>query len=146
MTARTLRLEVNGTPAPQGSKRHVGNGVMVESSKKVKPWRAAVHAALAAQTGGLVQFATGPLTVTVDFYLARPRTHYGTGQNADVLRDTAPARPTGYPDVDKLLRSTLDGLAEAGMFGNDSQVVSVHARKLYAGERPVGAVIAVTPC
>jgi hypothetical protein len=26
-------------PAPQGSKRHVGKGVMVESCKNVKPWR-----------------------------------------------------------------------------------------------------------
>ena len=31
------------TPAPQGSKRHVGNGRMVESSAKVKPWREAVR-------------------------------------------------------------------------------------------------------
>jgi hypothetical protein len=32
-------------PAPQGSKRHVGNGRMIESSTKVKPWRQAVIAA-----------------------------------------------------------------------------------------------------
>lgn len=39
-----------GTPAPQGSKRHVGRGVMIESSKNLKPWREAVkYAALAAK-------------------------------------------------------------------------------------------------
>lgn len=29
----SLTVTVLGTPAPQGSKRHVGNGVVVESSK-----------------------------------------------------------------------------------------------------------------
>ena len=35
----TRRFAVLGLPAPQGSKRHVGEGRMVESSKRVKPWR-----------------------------------------------------------------------------------------------------------
>lgn len=38
----------SGTPAPQGSKRHVGRGIMIESSRKVRPWRAAVVAAAVA--------------------------------------------------------------------------------------------------
>ena len=37
-----VEFEVVGLPAAQGSKRHVGNGVMVESSKALKPWRSAV--------------------------------------------------------------------------------------------------------
>lgn len=32
-------LVTDMAPAPQGSKRHVGKGVMVESCKNVKPWR-----------------------------------------------------------------------------------------------------------
>ena len=28
-----------GVPAPQGSKRHVGMGRMIESCKALKPWR-----------------------------------------------------------------------------------------------------------
>ena len=32
-------LTVYGVAAPQGSKRHVGNGVMIESSNRVRPWR-----------------------------------------------------------------------------------------------------------
>ena len=30
-----IEIKVIGLPAPQGSKRHVGHGVMIESSKKV---------------------------------------------------------------------------------------------------------------
>ena len=37
--AREFSLFVPGIPAPQGSKRHVGHGVMVESSARVKSWR-----------------------------------------------------------------------------------------------------------
>ena len=40
-----LTIVAYGQPAPQGSKRHVGKGVMVESSKKLRPWRQDVKAA-----------------------------------------------------------------------------------------------------
>ena len=45
MTPRALTVIVYGTPAPQGSKRHVGHGRMIEQSKRVKPWRNDVKAA-----------------------------------------------------------------------------------------------------
>jgi len=35
-------FEVPGIPAPQGSKRHVGGGRMVESSRSLPEWRASV--------------------------------------------------------------------------------------------------------
>lgn len=43
MTA--VQFDVLGVPAAQGSKRHVGNGRMVESSKALHPWRDSVAAA-----------------------------------------------------------------------------------------------------
>ena len=51
-SAPVITIRVYGTPAPQGSKRHVGRGVMVESSKKVKPWREAVKQAALDLIGG----------------------------------------------------------------------------------------------
>jgi Holliday junction resolvase RusA-like endonuclease len=38
MEAITFRVE-DMAPAPKGSKRHVGKGVMIESCKNVKPWQ-----------------------------------------------------------------------------------------------------------
>ena len=141
----SIQINVRGLPAPQGSKKHVGNGVMVESSKKVAPWRQDVkHAAIAV----LGEDAETPLhdrgsavAVVVDFYLPRPKSHYRTGANAHLLRDAAPARPATKPDVDKLLRSTLDALGEAGIWSDDAQVVSVAMDKHYADTVPVGARI-----
>lgn len=117
-------FKVYGLPAPQGSKRHVGNGILVESSKRVRPWREAVkQAALDARVpaGGVLRATlTGAVSVDVLFYLPKPK--------------SAPKRfyAAKRPDLDKLLRSTFDALGEAGVWGDDSQVVEVRAGKTYA--------------
>jgi crossover junction endodeoxyribonuclease RusA len=138
-------VEVVGVPAPQGSKRHVGRGVMVESSKRVKPWREAVKWAVLEQHGA-GEPLDGALELVITFRLPRPASHYRSGANAHLLRDSAPRWPATRPDVDKLQRSTLDALGEAGVWRDDSQVVRVVATKAYADrDRPAGALITVVP-
>lgn len=139
-----LEIVVVGTPAPQGSKRHVGNGVMIESSKLVKPWRQDVRAAaLDAIEAGGPTFPTGPVSLAVTFRVARPKGHYRTGRHAALLRDSAPVWPWTKPDVSKLVRATEDALTEAGVWRDDAQVVELCAWKEYANEFPVGASITV---
>lgn len=123
-------IEVRGTPAPQGSKRHVGGGRMVEMSKAVGPWREAVRAETQRAMGGRTPLA-GPVEVYATFYLARPKGHYRTGRNAALLRDGAPGWPFGKPDIDKLLRALLDGLTMGGVWADDAQVAQVTAAKQY---------------
>ena len=116
---------------------------MIESSKKVKPWREAVKWAAIermdrskSEYGGFGQeeaFA-GAVTVDVDFYFIHPK--------------TGKRRPTHSvkPDIDKVLRSTFDALTDAGVFEDDSRICSVQARKHYATQYspvPAGAVIRV---
>ncbi len=142
-----LAIRVYGTPAPQGSKRaylnpHSHTVQMVESSKRVKPWREAVKYAVLEHT---VEQITAPLRLSVRFIVPRPRSHYRTGRFADRLKDSAPLYPAGKPDIDKLLRSTLDGLSEAGLFRDDCQVVGFdRLDKAYAEPHdPPGALIHV---
>lgn len=127
-----MTIIVHGTPAPQGSKRHVGRGVMIESSKKVKPWREAVKwAAIEVLIG---RGFDGPVEVEVDFYFIHPKTGKRRGSHSV------------KPDIDKLLRSTFDALTDAGVFEDDSRICSVQARKHYATQYspvPAGAVIRV---
>jgi crossover junction endodeoxyribonuclease RusA len=132
---------VNGLPAPQGSKRHVGNGRMVESSKAVGPWREAVRAEaqkvlarlpVPRKFEGRIYWDGAAASVTAVFLLPRPQGHYGTGRNSGTIRPSAPPFPAGRPDLDKLLRSTLDGLTEAGVWRDDAQVASIYAAKQYA--------------
>ena len=146
-----IRFRVNGVPAPQGSKRHVGGGRMVEQSKAVGPWREAVRAE--AQRANTVTGFDGrpssvplyaPLSVTVVFVVGRPQGHFGTGSKACTVRPAAPKYPAKRPDVDKLARAVLDGLVAGGVMADDSQVVSLNCMKVYAsnGEAP-GALIEV---
>lgn len=137
-----------GSPGPQGSKRHMGRGIMVESSKKVKPWREAVKAAALAR--GLNPVITGPVTLEITFTLTRPKYHYGTGRNALRLRDRAPTYPTSPPDLSKIVRSTEDAITDVGIWRSDAQAVIEVTRKVYPGTHPdaldrPGAVIRITP-
>jgi crossover junction endodeoxyribonuclease RusA len=140
-----VAVRVYGTPAPQGSKRHVGKGVMVESSKKVKPWREAVKAAVLDSRDGAWGVVDTPVVVRVVFILDRPKAHYRTGRHAGLLRDNAPAVPARKPDIDKLVRATLDALKDAGTYRDDSLVVKLVADKVYAGRDngPPGAYVTV---
>lgn len=133
MTCPTLSFTVYGLPAPQGSKRHVGGGIMVESSKKVAPWREDVKlAALRALEACPDWDRVAPLVrLQVTFYLPRPRSHFRTGKFSDDLRDTAPIFAGKKPDLDKLLRSTGDALTTAGAYSDDSRVVTIWASKVY---------------
>jgi Holliday junction resolvase RusA-like endonuclease len=129
-------IRAYGLPAPQGSKRHVGHGVMVESSLRVKPWREAVKtAALDTVVHGWVQPLDEPLIVEMTFTFVRPRSHYRTGKNAHLLKDDAPTRPAGPPDVSKLARSTEDALTDAGLWRDDARVVEyTRLAKVWADE------------
>ena len=142
-------IPVRGVPAPQGSKRHIGHGIMIENSKKVKPWRQDVRAAaIDHYEGDIIGRA---VEVEIIFLFARPKSHYGTGKSANKLKQKAPEFVTSSAtgDIDKLCRSTLDGLsAKAGgtVIKDDSLVVSLKAVKKYAKEGELlGAKISVTP-
>jgi Holliday junction resolvase RusA-like endonuclease len=72
-----------------------------------------------------------PLHVLVTFYLAKP---------PSVRRE----HPTARPDLDKLVRATLDGLTQSGAIVDDAQVVAITTRKQYAeAGAPSGARLMV---
>lgn len=144
-----ISLAVYGTPGPQGSKSFKGMRasktggkqvpVLVESSKKVKPWRALV--ADAAKAAGCTPLA-GPLAVSMHFTLKPPQS-----MPKDRIVDGV-AYPTCYPDTSKLIRSTEDALTKRAWF-DDAQIVEHRdCGKHYPGQHPdaldaPGAVIRV---
>jgi Holliday junction resolvase RusA-like endonuclease len=146
-----LVVTVTGRPAPQGSKRHVGGGRMVESSAAVGPWRDAIRAeASAAAVRQRWVTPARAVSLYVVFTLPRPAGHYRTGRYADLLRPNAPPYPETRPDLDKLIRSTLDALTDAGVITDDGLVVAIEAVKAYpAGHLDAldtpGAVLVLTP-
>lgn len=130
-----LCFDVHGVPAMQGSKRHVGRGIMVEASKRTRPWREAVKT-VALDAMRLHDRILGPVEVRLLFCYDRPHTHYRTGRNGHLLRDAAPLYPAnrGSGDCDKAARAVLDSCTDAGVFADDAQVVVLEARKVWCGE------------
>ena len=128
-------FHVPGVPAPQGSKNAYRRGnkvVLVETSKKAKPWRAAV-----AQAATIAYLRTepidGPVAVEIDFHLPRPK--------------SLPKRVIWMvkkPDLDKLIRSTLDALSGIAYI-DDNRVTRIVATKTYAASpEDAGAHITIT--
>jgi Holliday junction resolvase RusA-like endonuclease len=123
-----MKFTIEGTPRPQGSKRHVGDGIMVESSKYVKDWRA--YAKLkATQMCSQSQRIEKPnaVLVTATFYFDRPKKHFRAN---GTLRDDAPAFHVARPDAEKLMRALLDALTGV-CFHDDSQVAKQVIEKRY---------------
>lgn len=128
MTA-PLVITVTGVPAPQGSKSVVKRGdhvQLLEGSSTVgrmahAAWRAAVTAAAFPHRRRLDP--TVALVIDVAFVMPKPKSRNVSDHG----------RPHAVkPDLDKLLRSTLDGLADGQAIGEDSRVAQIHATKRYA--------------
>lgn len=109
---------IPGNPAPQGSKRHLGNGIMVESSKAVKPWRVDVAWTVREY------FPTpldGAVRLELEFVMPRPK--------SAPKRSTPPA--VKRPDLDKLARAVMDAITGV-VVADDSQIIELVASKRLA--------------
>jgi len=114
-----------GRVAAQGSKKHVGHGSMVETSKYLPSWREAVKtAAIVAMENNNWNKILGPVSVMVTFTMPKPK--------------SAPKRirtfPDKAPDLDKCCRSVFDSLTQAGVWEDDARVVHCIAAKVFPGE------------
>jgi crossover junction endodeoxyribonuclease RusA len=123
-TMRTLRVVAHGTPAPQGSKKPIGNNRMVEMSKNLPKWRKAVEAAarLAAGPGWLP--IDGPVSVAGEIKIRKPKT------------TKFPDYPAGPADLDKLLRAVSDALTRSQVITDDARIVHFCVKKVWATELP----------
>lgn len=130
-------------PAPQGSKRHVGGGRLVEACKRVKPWRKAVTVSARQQMREQkCASITGACSVSIEFRFKRPKSHFTTNCQ---LKANAPKHCiVKRNDIDKCCRSTLDALSDGGVFADDCLVVRLIAEKRYCfGHEPEGALIKI---
>lgn len=144
-----LVIDVLGTPAPKGSNRAMvrgGRAVFVPGGSKpnqdaLQSWagcvRHAVQTFVSAQASPV--FTQVALAVAITFRLKRPGGHWAKSGG---LKSSAPAHPSVKPDLDKLVRSTLDALS-GSVFDDDARVVWTTAAKEYAQPGKEGATIRV---
>lgn len=149
-TDRELRLTivVYGDPAPQGSKKYAGHrlnrasgkisAVLLEQSKRVKPWRQRVHAAACAAIRDYPgwQPLDGPLAADMVFTVRlKPESKPVWWPKALRWSKYFWWRPASAPDLSKLLRSTEDALTTARAWKDDARVVEYgQLAKYYAAD------------
>jgi len=144
MARDSFSFTVFGTdPAPQGSKKYVGTRrtaagnnipLIIESSPKLPAWRKAVSDAVkqAMIDSGDDSKFDGAVKLEAVFYFTR---------RPSVKRDL----PTVPPDLDKVLRSLMDGITAKGdgVWKDDAQVVRIEVSKKYASAQ-AGVAVTIT--
>ena len=98
---------------------------MVESSQRVKPWRQAVSSKARKCIKAPLQ---GACKVKLVFKLKRRKDHLST--NGQVRASAPKHYVVKKNDIDKLVRSTLDGLTGVA-FKDDCQVINLIAERRY---------------
>jgi len=159
----SITFWVDGKPEPAGSKQafcptNKATGEpyrgprgriiinVVDDNPKSKEWKKVV--ARAARLHFTRAPHDGPVECRFEFVVTRPQYHFGTGKNAEQLKDAAPHFPTAKPDTLKLSRGTEDALTGICWI-DDSQVVNQTATKRY-GTLPgvqitISAVTVINP-
>lgn len=125
-----VSLSVTGDPASQGSHAIMQGRIVQVNSKKHKAWRKAITQTALATLPADWQPIDEPCELIVNFYLPKP---------ASAKRSL----PTVSPDLDKLIRAVGDSLTDSGVVVDDSRIVRISARKLYAIGIEPGATIEV---
>ena len=149
MGVRTFTFTVRGKPEPKGSARAFAYKVkgtggpgeppakhlasVVNDNPKSKDWEHQV-ASMAQHACPSDWDPTGPMTLSVAFFLPRPKS----------LPKTRPSPHVKRPDLSKLVRALEDGLTSV-VWGDDSQVHRILVTKAYAAPGETShAVVTVT--
>ena len=74
---------------------------------------------------------TKPIKCVLNFYCKRPKTHYKTGKNAHILKDTAPKYNINNKDLDNMVKFVLDALNDK-LYTDDSLIFEITCSKLYS--------------
>lgn len=122
-----LDVFIPGIPAAQGSKRHVGNGRMIEMDKKLPVWRNTIQ--LVCRHIHKTAPVDKPVRVRAVFYIPRPKR-----PKFDV-----PATPA---DLDKLQRALGDAITGI-VIRDDSRIVQWDAEKKFAQPHAPGVHVVV---
>ncbi len=141
-----VRLVIEGAAKPAGSKqafamrnrrgeiltRANGSPIVnvVDACKLGRQWKDVVRGQAIAQWPRSVRRFEGPVSVLMRFVIARPKSHYGTGRNAGIVKASSPRCHVSKPDVLKLTRAVEDALTGLA-WTDDAQIVDERITKAW---------------
>lgn len=121
---------VDGIPRAQPRPRIAANGHVYDPGT-AKGWKEQVKACFLRRRR---QAINEPVYLHVSFFLPRPQR----------MKEGGPPSPhAGKPDLDNLLKSTMDAMTEAQVWKDDALVYATAADKWYARKNKTGAQIVV---
>jgi Holliday junction resolvase RusA-like endonuclease len=135
-----IKLVVLGEPKAQARHRHFTRGTFSGTYDPSKDKKESFASILQSQAPK--EPISEPIALELDFYMARPRNHYKTGKNSDMLKDTAPEHHSGRPDIDNLVKFVQDSLNKI-YYKDDALICQLVACKIYS-ERPRTEIIITT--
>jgi len=125
-----------GTPKAQPRPRatRIGKHARVYNPSTTDAWKAAItrEATPFIEEQGTIN---GAVRVSMVFMISRPKSHFGTGKNSEVLKQAAATEHVCKPDVDNLIKPVLDALTKAGAWADDCQVVKLAVYKKYTSDQ-----------
>lgn len=136
-------LFVEGHPTTKGSLTWYGKGQVVNANERTKSWEQWIEWIWIQSPHYRTIKPKGPVKITLIFYFKRPKGHYGTGRNSDIIKPqyahmTAPC--VYKDDLDKLSRAVFDALTGQA-YEDDGQIAELHARKEWTDkDHPVEGV------
>ena len=122
-------LFVNGTPKAQPRPRMASNG-HVYNPHTADAWKEEVKAAFLSCRKPTI---TGPVHLRVWFSMPRPKS----------IKGNEKLPHTKKPDVDNLLKSTMDAMTDIKVWKDDALVFATSTEKWYTNDKKTGAQIIV---
>ena len=137
-----IEFVIDKEPCAQKRHRHVNRGKFVTiydpSSKDKKDFRR-----LCIENQPLEPW-TDAISIEVTFAFTRPKSHYGAGKNANMLKPSAPEFHTKKPDIDNLQKFLMDALN--GVYWHDDSIIDeIIAHKIWAEDKGYTKVVIVEP-
>jgi Holliday junction resolvase RusA-like endonuclease len=139
-----INQHIKGTPKAQPRVKAVNRGrhAGVYTPKTADDWKFTIKYELRSHKGKDLK---SNFEVDLSFFFKRPKSHYGTGKNSAILKDSSPRRHTKKPDLDNLAKAVLDALTDINFWRDDSQITKLTIQKEWADILPEGMIITANP-
>lgn len=124
-----IHLNIPGVPNTQQRHRHVRMGNFIRTYDPSAPDKEDFLYKAIYECKPEIPIIS-PVSIVMDFYMPRPKSHFGTGKNAGKLKKNAPFRHSKKPDCDNLLKFCLDALNKI-YWKDDAQIYSIRVKKMY---------------
>jgi len=134
-----ISFEVHGKASPSGSKKafvhnRTGKVIVMDTAKNKDIWQNMVslmaRKAVSEQSWPKQSQA---VSLSVVFRFRRPKSHFRSGKNFNVMKATSPLYHTQKPDLTKLVRCLEDALTGV-VWNDDCQVIETKACKEWGDE------------